>query len=194
MCHKILQDARLPHALLRIDLDLSARTREKGCHCGAALHSAVYPRKPRGGIENLGPEHALQYSFCCSREGCRQRTKPPSVRFLGRRVYLGIVVVLVSAMRGGINAQRAARLHEALGVDVRTLERWRAWWREEFPVSLFWKVAMGLLPGAVDPSTLPATLLACFEGTDQTERLVAALLFLSPLNASPPRSRFPMGT
>ncbi|NLS97786.1 MAG: hypothetical protein GXX96_37065 [Planctomycetaceae bacterium] len=35
------------------------------------------------------------------RDGCRKRTTPLSVRFLGRKVYLGAVVVLVAAMRQG---------------------------------------------------------------------------------------------
>jgi hypothetical protein len=34
------------------------------------------------------------------------------VRYLGRRVYLGAVVVLVSAMIGGLTATRAARLRQ----------------------------------------------------------------------------------
>jgi hypothetical protein len=33
-------------------------------------------------------------SFCCHRDGCRERATPPSVVFLGRRVYAGAAVVL----------------------------------------------------------------------------------------------------
>ena len=58
-------------------------------------------------------------------EGCRRRHTPPSVRFLGRRVYVGLVVVLVSAMRHGLTAPRVQRLREQLGIDRQTLERWR---------------------------------------------------------------------
>jgi hypothetical protein len=64
---------------------------------------------------------------------------PPSVRYLGRHVYLGAVVVLVTAMQGGITSARAQRLHELLGVSVRTLKRWRAWWRTTFVATAFWR-------------------------------------------------------
>jgi hypothetical protein len=48
-------------------------------------------------------------SLCCSRDGCRRRMTPPSVRFLGRRVYLGAVLVLVSAMQQGSLPGRRVR-------------------------------------------------------------------------------------
>jgi hypothetical protein len=44
------------------------------------------------------------------------------VRFLGRRVYLGAVVVLVTAMQAGITPARAQHLHDLLGVSRRTLQ------------------------------------------------------------------------
>ncbi len=70
----------------------------------------------------------LRFSLCCAREGCRRRHTPPSVRFMGRRVYAGLVVVLVSAMIHGLKPERVQLLREALGIDRRTLERWRQWW------------------------------------------------------------------
>jgi hypothetical protein len=35
-------------------------------------------------------------------DGCRSRTTPPSLRFLGRKVYLATIVVLVSMMQYGV--------------------------------------------------------------------------------------------
>jgi hypothetical protein len=55
---------------------------------------------------------------------------PPSVRFLGRRVWLAVVVTLLCVMVHGASARRARKLREELGVDRRTLERWRRWWRQ----------------------------------------------------------------
>jgi hypothetical protein len=43
-------------------------------------------------------------------------------------VCLGALLVLVSAMTGGATARRAAAMQELVGVSVRTLRRWRAWW------------------------------------------------------------------
>ena len=69
-----------------VDKDLAATTKKQGCSCGGRLHCANYPRKPRGGCENLPQSYDYRLSFCCDRDGCRKRTTPPSVRFLGRKV------------------------------------------------------------------------------------------------------------
>jgi len=182
VCHALLRDASLYEVLLTIDHDLAAEARAGGCaFCSGMLHSARYPRKPRGGPDDLGPDYATRLSFCCAQEGCRRRTTPPSVRYLGRRVYLGAVVVLVTAMVGGITAARAARLRELLGVSVRTLTRWRAWWRETFVASAFWRGVRGCFMPPVAVDTLPASLLARFAGADERTRVLRTLAFLAPL-------------
>ncbi len=181
MCHALLRDAHLYDLLLTFDLDLAAEARAAGCEfCGGSLHSARYPRKPRGGPDDLGPEYATRLSFCCAADGCRRRTTPPSVRFLGRRVYLGAVVVLVTALISGITAPRAARLREWFGVNVRTLKRWRAWWRDTFVASAFWRGAQSRFMPPVMIDTLPASLLERFAGDERTQ-LLHALVFLTPL-------------
>lgn len=83
MCHALLFDSILWQLRLRFDRDLAAEAREQGCRCGGVLHRADYPRKPRGGPSDLGPDYGRRLSLCCAREGCRKRTTPPSVRFLG---------------------------------------------------------------------------------------------------------------
>ena len=102
------------------------------------------------------------------------------MRYLGRRGYLGAVVVLVSAMLGGVTATRAARLREWLGVNVRTLKRWRVWWRETFVTSAFWRGARSRFMPPVMIETLPASLLERFVG-DERQRLLHTLAFLAPL-------------
>ena len=149
--------------------------------CGGVLHSARYPRKPRGGPRGLGPEYETRLSFCCAKEGCRRRTTPPSVRFLGQRGYLGAVVVLVSAMEGGVTVQRVERLRDSLGVSLRTLKRWRRWWREVFMTSSFWKQAMGHFAPPVEVAMFPTSLFERFMGSDVPDRLARLLRFLSPL-------------
>jgi hypothetical protein len=47
-------------------------------------------------------------------EGCRTRLTPVSVRFLGRRVYLGAIVLLACVLRQGPTPWRVARLHALL--------------------------------------------------------------------------------
>lgn len=159
VCHAILLDANLYTFLFQIDQELATEARAAGCSYGGVLHSARYPRKPRGAPRGLGSDYEKRLSFCCAEEDCRRRTTPSSVRFLGRRVYLGAIVVLVSAMEGGVTLKRAERLRELLGVSLRTLKRWRRWWRETFVGSSFWKHAQGYFMPVVEETALPASAL-----------------------------------
>ena len=163
MCLTLVRDSRLYRFLFTIDQEFADRAHAEGCPCGGRLHRANYDRKPRGGPSDLGPEYGKRLSLCCAREGCRSRKTPPSVRFLGRRVYLGAVVLVVSAMQGGITDRRAAELRELLGVSRRTLWRWRKWWRRTFPASNFWKRARGRFISPLNDGILPASLLERFK-------------------------------
>ena len=127
MCHALLQDLNFFRLLLRVDQELAMERRSGGCACGGVLHGGDYPRKPRGCPLELRADFSSRFSFCCNR--CRTRATPASVRFLGRRVYLALAVVLVSAVRPGPTPTTAAA-HAAtlLEVPVRTLQRWRVWW------------------------------------------------------------------
>jgi hypothetical protein len=105
--------------LLAFDRDLADIARSEGCAmCSGRLHSASFPRKPRGRPCRLGPEHDQRFSFCCAADGCRSRATPPSLRFLGRKVYLAAIVVLISIMRHGATEWRTRQLTEAVGVDA----------------------------------------------------------------------------
>lgn len=187
MFHELLRDARFYEVLLQFDRDLAALERARGCErCGGRLHVADYERKPRGAGVVLPAEYERRLSFCCGAEGCRQRRTPPSVRFLGRRVYLGAVVVLVTALCHGLTRKRAARLRELLGpgASIRTLDRWRRWWRDAFPASPFWASLRARLATPVDAASLPSSLLERF--VDGAEPALAYLLrLLAPITTSP---------
>jgi hypothetical protein len=177
----LLADTRFHELLLTIDRDLADTCRAEGCElCGGRLHSARYPRKPRGRACRLSPEHDLRFSFCCAVDGCRGRETPASLRFLGRRVYVGTIVVLIAILRHGVTDARMERLAEAVSVDRRTIERWRRWWRDTFTATPFWRIARAQLMPPVDPAHLPASLLDRFTG-DIADRLVAFLRFLGPI-------------
>jgi hypothetical protein len=185
VCHALLSDPTLYQLLLKLDRDLAATARAAGCSCGGRLHSADYARKPRGAPPGIGgPDFKRRLSLCCAVDGCRKRTTPPSMRFLGRRVYLGAVVVFATAMTGGITARRAEKLRELVGVSLRTLRRWRAWWRGAFAESSFWKAARGRFSPPVETGSLPASLLERFSGEDERERLICLLAFLGPLTTT----------
>ena len=181
MCHSLLRDTRFFDLLYTLDRDLADQTRTPGCACGGRLHQAHYPRKPRGGPADLSPDRERRFSFCCARDGCRCRTTPPSLRFLGRRVYFGVVVVLVTAMAHGVTARRATELHAELGVDRRTLARWQRWWREHFPASSFWREHRARFSPPVSADGLPGALLDRFAPEGERDGVVSLLRFLAPL-------------
>ena len=158
MSHRLLRNASFWSFLLSVDEDLAREARAEGCACGGRLHGARYPRKPRGGPQDLPAEYQLRLSFCCAREGCRKRRTPPSVRFLGPKVYLGTVVVLATAMRQGASPYGFAKLRELFGADRRTISRWRVFWTEEFPHSRFWKFGRARFLPPVDAALLPLSL------------------------------------
>ncbi|MEI6783826.1 MAG: hypothetical protein WCQ21_23280 [Verrucomicrobiota bacterium] len=162
--------------LTKIDADLAMQACAEGCRCGGALHRADYPRKVRG---VKAETKAKRHSFCCAEEGCRRRVTPGSVRFLGRRVYAGFVVVLLAALRHGLSADRVQVLREQLGVERRTLERWREWWLEQFASGRPWRLARARFMPLLDEATLPWSLWTRFCEHGSTP-LLELLRFLTP--------------
>ena len=182
MDHGLLRNASFWLVLCSIDQDLANTAHQKACLCGGRLHCANYPRKPRGGPADLSEQYGCRLSFCCDRDGCRKRVTPRSVRFLGRKVYLGAVVVLVAAMRQGPTPRRVRELSKLFGADRQTIARWQTFWREHFPQTACWKVGRGLLVPIVEVSTLPRALLEAFlRSHDPLKDWERLLLFLSPI-------------
>ena len=179
-CRRQPADQCLYQLLENVDAEMAEAARSKGClFCPeGTLHRADYDRKPRGGPESWDSRH----SFCCDQDGCRRRHTPPSVRFLGRRVYVGFVVVLKTALHQGLNAARLAQLRTVLPqIDRRTVERWRQWWREHVVASAFWKAAQArLMSPPVRPTPLPLELCERFP-IDTPDGLVKLLRWLSPM-------------
>lgn len=179
----LLSDARLYALLLKFDEDLAAEARRARCRvCGGRLDEGRYPRKPRvPKTVTLPDEYDWRYSYSCAVRTCRKRHTPASTRFLGRRVYLGVIVVLATAMQQGPAPWRLRRLREELGVSRQTLERWRTWWREAFVQSPFWKAARAAFSPPADEASAPRSLLERFGG-DELDQLAGLLRFLSPLS------------
>jgi len=140
-------------------------------HCGGKLNWANYPRKPRG-----VDKQAFRFSLCCSQDGCRRRQTPESIRFLGRKIYPALIVVLVSAMNHGLSQTRVAQLRKTLTVSRATLNRWRRWWRTHFVQTPFWKTARARFMPLVCELNLPGSLCERF-GEDWAGRLRFAHVF-----------------
>jgi hypothetical protein len=185
----LLADARFHELLLDFDQDIAIAARQERCLlCRSAVHSARYRRKPRGRPARLGEEHDWRFSFCCALDGCRKRKTPPSLRFLGRKVYLAAMVVLIAIMREGATAARMRQLSELVGVNRRTVERWREWWRDTFTASPLWQIGRATFMPPVDQDRLPVSLIERFTGSG-AERLMALLRFMGPITGGQAHAR-----
>ena len=174
MCHNPLNDPRFFTLLLQIDRDLAATTQAQGCRCGGVLHRANFPRKPRGCPREARPQCATRFSFCCA--DCRRRRTAPSVRFMGRRVYLMLAMVLASSRlptRGRCDLLPCVSRH--------TLMRWRRWWQEQFCSSALWRAGQARFMPPVPREAQPTSLLQRFCG-GPIRQVLRLLLFLCPLS------------
>ncbi len=172
--------------LMEIDEGTCARVAAEGCAwCGGPLHRSDYPRKPRGGQLAVGGEvFTRRLSLCCGWQGCRRRATPPSVRFLGRRVYLGAAVILAGIAAHALTAAREVK--RATGIPARTVFRWRQWWQSRFVDSLLYEAQRGLFVPPLVIADLPGSLVQRFDGAapDPASALVHTLGFLAPLTTA----------
>lgn len=165
--------------LEEVDEGVARRVAAAGCpRCEGPLHRGDYARKPRGAlIAPAGETSVMRFSLCCGREGCRRRATPPSLRFLGRRVYLGVVVIVASLVAQWLGTAEASR--PVTGVPARTTRRWVGWWCGPFvETEVFLSVCARLVGLAVDE--LPASIVAKLPGT-WAQRVRAVVELLAPL-------------
>jgi hypothetical protein len=176
----LVGDVTFFKALLVLDRETAEACRAGRCpKCGRALHVGNFERKPRGGPSEKVEGFNTRFSFSCG--ACRGRQTPASVRFLGRRIYLGVVVALAAVLMQGATPQRCAKIRAAVGADVRTLKRWAVWWRTTFAESPFWRRVSKLLLPPVEVDQLPRGLVQNMVGTTLRERLAACLRLLRPI-------------
>ena len=182
MSHSTLLSPTFFSFLLEIDRESATEARLLGClACGGPLHQGHYQRKPRGyGCGARSPMDTIRFSFCCG--DCRKRSKPVSVRFLGRRVYWSVMVVLATALCAGLNLRRGQQLCEQLGVPVRTILRWRQWWLSDFTTSPVWLALRGRFLPPVAAADLPGELLRRAVAKDEGGAMVTVLRWLAPLS------------
>lgn len=165
--------------LAAIDAQITAHVAAEGCRfCGGTLHRGDYDRKPRGGMIAAAAEaFRRRFSLCCGREGCRRRALPPSVRFLGRRVYVGAVVIVATMVALAAATARAAQ--RSTGIAARTARRWVRWWRGSFVLTPVFVEIAGRMIG-VDRRHLPSAIVERMTGT-LVARLFGLLRWLAPL-------------
>ena len=146
--------------LKEIDYKLALKAKSAGCpHCQGVLDWASFARKPRG-IEQT---EVRRFSLCCRQ--CRKRVTPRSTRFLWKKVYV-LLAVVVGPEKG------------LMGVGLRTVGRWRQYWQEHLSCqSLFYVHFRYLLP--VDFASNLHSMISSFSDW------IAMAQFVSPLGCSP---------
>ena len=166
--------------LLEIDRVAADRIRAQRCPSdGGRLDVANYPRKVRGLSADAddGGGYAVRLSFCCAVDGCRRRATPPSVRFLGRRVYAAVVVILASCSpKIAVESSPPA----SPPPTRQTLGRWRSFWREKLASSaMYIEFVASRMAAPIAHPDLPDALLEQFAG-DVAKRLESMLRLLAP--------------
>ena len=184
MCHAFLTDPRFYRFLVEADQAIADAVRQDGCPCGGRLHRADYPRKPRGLLIAREETFCQRYSFCCDRDGCRHRRTPPSLRFLGRKVYLTVGIILLTALEQGLSPRRRQALADHFDLSAKTFYRWQRWWRETFAASSVWRAWRRRLLPPVGERALPGALLGRLQGPDLEARLLRLLIHLLPLTTA----------
>lgn len=175
MWSELVEKGRLFSFFARLDEDLERLARDAGCpRCGGVLDRGHYVRKPRGALGALPAEYAVRRSLCC--RSCRRRVLPRSCLFWDRRVYWGLVLMVVVMLR-----QRSERtmswLRATFGVSSRTVRRWMEYFRTTFPATPWWQRLRGRVGPGVRDDALPAALLAVFEGlAEDVERAAGRTL------------------
>ena len=102
------------------------------------------------------------------------------MRFLGRRVYVAVMLMLTSPPTGSA----PGALANLMAVSVRTVRRWRGWWQKDFQRTVFWRSVRERFAPPVPAGGLPQSLLARFQGPTGHERLLQLLRFISPLSTA----------
>ena len=194
MCQAVFDDASFYQSLLKLDRAIAADVQAAGCrHCGGRLHVADYPRKPRGVRSALDASYQYRLSFCCAADGCRRRSTSLSVRFLGRLVFLGVIVILVTARTNGLSPHIRRRLIDRLDLWPQTLARWQRWWREQVPMTRCWQALCPRFVPPVEIRALPGALLGRLTGDDLMQRVRQLLTLIAPLTTTSWASLLPVG-
>jgi hypothetical protein len=174
-----LHDLAFFRFLSRIDAELAAETRQARClDCKGPLHVADFPRKPRGCPAAVREEYSRRLSFTCG--WCDARSTPASVRFLGRRVYVAVMLMLVSPPTSSVSRT----VGNLLEVPARTVGRWRTWWERDFQRTRFWQSVRERFVPSLPGGELPHGLLARFQAERSVDRIAQMLRFISPLSTA----------
>jgi hypothetical protein len=190
MYQKLYSNSTLWRTLFENDQLSAEEVHRQPCprpDCGGKMNWNNYVRKPRGGPEH--PEFSKYFgyrmSLCCGR--CRKRQTPESVRFLGRKIYIGLTLLVASSRNEGCQSEtdppteKPQMVSPVDSISTRTLGRWVMWWTQSFFKSSFWRGSQGLFATSIDMSAPVSSLISKFVNSSMSETIVTILNFLAPI-------------
>ena len=83
----------------------------------------------------------------------------------------------------GLSIRRAGVLTDSLHIPLRTLQRWRRWWRVDFVQTPFWQAKRALFMPPVEEFSLPESLRSRFLADGDWGPWPLLLRFLTPLSS-----------
>lgn len=182
MYHPLLTDARFHNILFDLDRLIAEQVRQEHCRfCQGNLHQSHFPRKPKGVPEGTHSDYSIRFSYCCGTEGCRKRSTPPSMRFLSRKVYSSVVIILIFLLKPETDESRIEMINRLLGttLSVETLRRWRHFWTKDLPQTHTWR---RLPVHQILSQELPMSLLDLFQKACE-QSFIMGLKLILPLTA-----------
>lgn len=175
---KVLFSVTFFKILFEIDLKLAEQAKARRCpHCGGPLHFARFSRSPVGCFIKLPEAYRIRQGLCCGH--CRKRVLPLSTLFMGRRCGYRCAILIILTLRQ--NGKRTtAELSHMLGIDIRTLRRWFAYFRDEFRFSDAWQRLRGFVSPGLRDDCLPGSLLQSFinQARDIQSGIINCIRFL----------------
>ena len=137
--------ARFFAFVLSLDKQLAEDLKIKGCvFCKGALHFSCYQRKSRSPFDTPLPDGwDTFFSLCCSKEGCRRRSRPLSIRYAGLSPHSAGVLLLCNLLRTGGAQRSIVTLCKELKVSERTVRRWLRFWKVACLQTKWWRELAG---------------------------------------------------
>jgi hypothetical protein len=106
---------------------------------------------------------------------------PPSCRFMGRKVYWYIVILIILSNWQNKETTNIFKLSKLFDVSRNTIPRWIAFFQDIFPSSHQWKRIRGKVAAFIKNNELPSNLVNHFSNLKSCAKdaLISCLKFLS---------------
>ena len=180
MYHSLLLNTIFYNSLFALDLQIAHQYQQSHCpFCGGKLHRAHYWRSPLGVPIDVCENYSLRFSYCCASEGCRKRLTTPSMRFLSRKQYSSVIILVIFMLKSKTDESKVEEINLLINasLSVETVRRWRRYWVNKVTQSHTFTIAAFTHKTAL---SMPSSLLAQFKKNAE-QSLALALKWLLPL-------------